>query len=77
MSNKVKYQYVQLIMCPGDYDALTLWMKNNADLSVKYEPDSDSTRLKQRLSFALQSAHITNVWSEEELNSLIARNQNI
>lgn len=73
---KVKFQYVQMILTPGDFDALTLWMKNNADLFTEYEPDSDSTRFKQRLSFALQSAHITNVWSEEELKSLIARNQN-
>lgn len=75
MSDEVKYQYVQMILTPGDYDSLTLWMKNNADLSTEFEPDSDSTRLKQRLSFALQSAYITNVRSEEELESLIARNQ--
>ncbi|MBQ7322529.1 MAG: hypothetical protein IJW99_10570 [Clostridia bacterium] len=72
MSNNVKYQYVQMILNPGDLervsDLLNIWSK----IVNKKE-----SAILCRFLASLNEAHITNVRSEEQLKNLIARNQNI
>ena len=72
MSNNVKYQYVQMILNPGDLervsDLLNIWSK----IVNKKE-----SAILCRFLASLNESHITNVRSEEQLKNLIARNQNI
>ena len=72
MSNNVKYQYVQLILKPGDIERVSYLLNLWSKIVIKKE-----SALICRFLASLDAAHITNVRCEEELKALIARNQNI
>ena len=71
MSNGTKYQYVQMILTPGDLD----YMSHLLDIWSQIVEKKEAAIIRSFLE-ALNAAHVTNVRSEEELKSLIARNQN-
>jgi hypothetical protein len=72
MNDKVKFQYVQMILTPGDLD----YMSHLLDIWSQIVEKKEAAIIRSFLD-ALNSAYVTNVRSEEELKSLIARNQNI